>query len=101
MAPKLTCPACDSRMQGKSLLSQFSLKPYRVCPDCGARYTSDTRSKRRQVPILCLVLLALGLSLAIGIYGSAWLVPAVLSHMVLWSYVVYAFSKLAYVPYRN
>ena len=101
MARQLRCPWCDSDMRGASLLSLYTLKPYRTCPDCKAKYTSDPDSRKRQLPIAILCLLVLGLSLAVGAEGSGWLVPAVLSYIALGAYLFYTLSRIRYVKYLN
>lgn len=88
-------------MRSWSLSPYYSLKPYRVCPDCGTKYTADQKTKQRQVPIIILTLIVLGLSIAVGLMGVTWLLPAMLSHIVLWSYVGYTVSKVVYVQYRD
>jgi uncharacterized protein (DUF983 family) len=101
MPPQMNCPACGSDMRSRSLWSHYSLKPYRVCPDCNAKYTSDSKSKRRQVPILALALSTLGLTIAVTLRGSDWVWPAFMSHIVFWVYVGYALSKITYVRYHD
>jgi len=101
VARQLCCPWCGSDMRGASLLSHLTLKPYRTCPDCNAKYTSDPNSRKRQLPIAILCLLVLGLSLAVGAKGSGWLVPAVLSYITLGAYLYYSLSRIGYVKYRN
>lgn len=101
MPPQMNCPVCSSDMRSRSLLSHYSLKPYRVCPDCQARYTADSKSKRRQVLIAILALVALGLTAAVRFEGLGWLLPAVASYIVLWVYVGYALSKIVYVRYPD
>ncbi len=88
-------------MRSRNLLSNFSLKPYRVCPDCNAKYTADPKTKKRQRPIAVLALTALGLTAAARLEGAVWLLPAVVSHAILWIYVGYAASKVTYVAYRD
>ena len=58
-------------------------------------------TKKRQVPIVLLILIALGLTVAVGLRGFIWLLPAVLSHIILWVYVGYAVSKVTYVQYPD
>ena len=99
MPPEMNCPVCDSDMRSKSLLSHYSLKPYRVCPDCKAKYTSDPNTKKRLLPILVLTMVALSLTLAAHFKGFIWGVAAVLGYVVLWVYVAYAVSKITYVKY--
>ncbi len=101
MPPQMNCPVCGSDMRSRSVLSHYSLKPYRVCPDCNAKYTADSKTKKRQIPILILALTALGLTFAVRLNGFVWLLPAVVSHIILWVYLGYALSKVAYVQYRD
>jgi transposase-like protein len=101
MPPQMNCPACGSDMRSRSLWSPLSLKPYRVCPDCNAKYTSDSKSKRRQVPIMVLALISLGLSIGVTLRRSDWLLPAFVSVIVLGVYVGYAVSKITYVRYHD
>lgn len=101
MPVQMNCPVCGSDMRSRSLLSYYSLKPYRVCPDCNARYTSDAGTRTRQLPIAILALIASGLTIAASIKGLVWLLPAVVSHIVLWSFIGYHLSKMTYVPYPD
>jgi len=101
MPPQMHCPACGSDMRCRSLLSHYSLRPYRVCPDCNEKYTSDSKSKRRQVPILVLGLITLGLMIEVTLKGSVWILPAFVSLIVLWVYVGYALSKVTYVRFHD
>jgi len=101
MPPQMNCPACNSDMRSRSLLSYYTLKPYRVCPDCHAKYTTDRKSKRRQIPIVLLGFLSLGLTAAIRTLGSVWILAALASYVVLWAYVGFALSKVFYVRYPD
>jgi hypothetical protein len=95
----MNCPACGGDMRSMSLLSRYSVKPYRVCPECNAKYTAEPETRRRQVPLFFLVLVALGLTFAASLRGMAWLLPAVASHVVPWACIGYTLSKVAYVRY--
>ncbi len=99
--PRMICPVCGSDMRSRSLLSHYSLKPYRVCPDCNAKYRADPKTRKRQIPIALLALTALVLTLAVGLEGMAWLLPAIASHIILWVYIGYAISKTVYVRYPD
>ena len=101
MPPQMNCPACGSNMRSRSLFSHYSLKPYRVCPDCNARYTTDLNTRKRQIPIALLGLNALGLTFAASLKGVVWLLPAVVSQIILWVYVGYALSEVIYVKYSD
>ena len=97
--PKLDCPVCGSDMRSRSLYFNYSLKPYRVCPDCGARYCSDPVSKNRLWLIILLAMLVMGLTIIARFNGSYWWGLVVLNHVALWGYLVYAVSKITYVKY--
>lgn len=99
--PAMNCPACGSDMRGRSLLSQYSFRPYRVCPDCGSKYTVDSTTKKRQFVILALALSAFALTAAVYFRGVTWLAPLVLAHIVFWIYLGYVISKITYVPYGD
>ncbi len=101
MPPKMNCPMCGSDMRGRSLLSHHSLKPYRVCPDCGGKYTADPKTKQKQIPIIVLALIALGLTAAVSFKGVSWLLPAIVSHIILWGYVGYSASRVVYVQHLD
>jgi hypothetical protein len=102
MSPQmLCCRVCGSDMRSRSLLPHYSLKPYRVCPDCNGKYTEDSKTKKRQIPIRILALTAMGLTFAASAKGLVWLLPAVVSHIVLWACVGYVLSKLVYVQYPD
>lgn len=97
----MTCPICQSDMRSRNLLSHYSLKPYRVCPDCQGRYTADARTKKRNRVIAVLGLLTIALSIAGLNYGFPWGVASFLAGTVLLVYVGYGLSKLKYVEYRD
>ena len=101
MPPKMTCPMCGSDIRGRSLISQFGLKSDRVCPDCGGKYTSAPKTNRRQFPIIFLAFIALGTVTAVGLNGLGWLLPAILSNIILWCYVGYAVSRTNYVQHYD
>ena len=76
------CPVCDSDMRNRSLLSHYSLKPYRVCPYCKTKYTTDPKTRRRQIPIVILALISLGLTFVVHLKELGWLLPGVLSFFI-------------------
>lgn len=82
-------------------MSHYSLKPYRLCPDCNSKYRADLKTRKRQVPIFILALIALGLTFAVSLKGFVWLLPAVVSHIILWAYIGYTLSKVTYVQYPD
>ena len=73
----------------------------RACPDCNANYTTDSKTSKRQIPIMIPALVALVLTAAASCKGIARRLPAVVSHIILWACVGSALSKLAYVQYPD
>lgn len=57
--------------------------------------------KVRQVLIIVLTLITLGLFIGVTLKGSAWLLPAVVSLVILWAYVGYVVSKVTYVLFHD
>ena len=61
----------------------------------------EVYTKKRQIPIVILALTALGCTIAIALEGSSWLLPTIVSNIILWVYVGYAVSKVSYVKYQD
>lgn len=83
------------------MLSQYSFRPYRVCPDCQAKYTTDARTKGRALVTVVFALITMALSFAGTRIGFPWGLAAFLSGTGLLVYVGYTLSKLEYVEYRE
>ena len=81
------------------MFASYSLKPYRVCPDCGARYHADPATRRRLWLIIFLALLVFGLTMVAALQGAWWWGLVVLGHLAFWSYFAYALGKMTYVEY--
>lgn len=95
------CPVCGSDMRSRSLLPQFRFKPYDVCPDCGAKYRFDARTRRRALIMVVLALLQLALSTAGLRLGFPWGLAAFFGGVGLLVYVGYTLSKMSFVQYRD
>lgn len=101
MSAKMNCPVCGSDMRSRSMLAHYSLKPYRVCPDCQAKYTVDTSTKRRQLLLAVFAVMTLMLSVAAYLNGFPWSLATFLSGTGLLIYVGYTLSKMRYVEFRD
>lgn len=99
MPNKMSCPICHSDMRNRSLFSHYSLKAYRVCPDCQARYTVDAKSKKRRLVIAILGFLTIALSVAGITLGWPWGLAAFLSGTGCLVYAGLVLSKMEYVEY--
>lgn len=101
MPGKMSCPNCHSDMRSRSLYAHFSLKPYRVCPDCQAKYTTDRSSRKRSLVVALIALLTLALSVAGIMIGFPWGLAAFFGSIGLLGYVGYFLSKIEYVEYHD
>lgn len=88
-------------MRTTRMLAQYSLKPYRACPDCQSKYTTDKRTKRRAALIAVLALMTVGLSAHAMVNGFPWGIAPAMSGTALLVYVGYALSRTSYVEYRG
>ena len=88
-------------MRTTRLLAQYSLKAYRVCPDCQSKYTTDRRTKRRAALIAALALTTMGLSAHAFMHGFPWGIAPAVSGAVLLVYAGYTLSRMSYVEYRG
>ena len=97
MPARFSCPVCGSDMRSLGMSAHYSLKPYRVCPDCQAKLTADGQTRRRRllIGVFGILTLALvGLSLR---YGVPWGFAAGTSGAALLAYTGYTLSKMKYV----
>ena len=101
MPPQTCCLACGSDMRNRSLLSHYLLKPYRVCPDCNAKYTADRKTKKRLVLVVILAVFSLASTTAIVLKGPVWVLPSILTSIVLLAYVGYVIVKISWVRYPD
>lgn len=88
-------------MRTAGMLTQFSMKSYRVCPNCQSKYTTDKRTRRRSVWIVIFALITVGLSVRAMVMGFPWGLASVVSGTALLVYVGYTLSKMSYVEYRG
>jgi len=98
---RMICPVCGSKMLNRSIYAHYSWKPYRVCPDCRAKYTADSGTRSRQLLIAVFATLTLVLSIASYIDGSPWTWLTFLAGTGLLIYVGYTLSRMKYVEYLD
>jgi RNA polymerase subunit RPABC4/transcription elongation factor Spt4 len=101
MPQMMSCPVCGSEMRSRNLLSQQSFKSRRLCPNCGAKYTTDASTKRRGLVIAAFALFTVALSVAGHQFGFPWGVASFVGAIGLLIYVGYALSKVEYVEFRD
>ena len=101
MPRETNCPNCGSNIRIGSMKFGHSFKPYHVCPDCRAKFTTDTRTKERVVLIAIFALVTAGISTAGFIAGFPWGLVAAFSGIGLLIFSGYTLSKIRYVEYHD
>ncbi len=74
---------------------------FRVCPDCGGRFTVDADTKRRQAVAICVAIISLALTILLYFRGAQWLIPALVSYAVLGLIIYYGNRRVFLVPFNN
>ena len=101
MPPNMDCPRCGSNMRSRGMLDHYGFKPYRICPDCHGKYTTDVGTKRRAGLATVFAIFTLALSAISWFEGFPWGFAAASSGLALLIYVGYTLSKLTFVEYRD
>jgi hypothetical protein len=97
----LNCPHCKTDIQIAEIGHPGLFKDYRVCPNCSGKFTPDTKTKHRQLTCIFIGIVSLILTLLLYFEGTTWLIPAVISYIVL-SLLIYWGNKHIYlVPYNS
>ena len=96
-----TCPHCNVEIRVNELPHQGLFKSFRICPACGRSFTVDTDTKYRQA--ICLVIAVISLVFTMGLYflGSEWLVPAIVSYVVLGLLIYWGNRQVFFVAYEK
>ena len=96
-----TCPHCKIEIRIRELPHQGLFENFRVCPDCGGRFTVDTETKYRQAAFIFILLLSLAFTVLLYFRGTAWLIPALVSYVLLGTIVYWGNRQLFYVRYAE
>ena len=95
------CPHCHIEIRLRELPHQGIWTSYRVCPNCAEKFTVDPATKRRQAVCLVIAILSLVFTILLYFQGTDWLIPSLISYLVL-GWVIYWGNKQVYlVPYRK
>jgi predicted RNA-binding Zn-ribbon protein involved in translation (DUF1610 family) len=81
--PALACPHCNDAIIMRQLRHQGLFATHRICPHCGKAFTVDRDTRRRQAVCLAVALFSLVFSILLYTGIGAWLLPALLSYVVL------------------
>ena len=97
----LNCPHCHVDVRLNEIPHPGFFKDYRICPNCGGRFTPDPQTKRSQAKALVVAIVALVLTVLLYVDGTGWLIPSLVSYGVL-GLIVYRGNRRIYlVPYPH
>jgi uncharacterized protein (DUF983 family) len=96
-----TCPHCSIKIRLKELPYQGLFNSFRICPNCGGEFTVDTDTKYRQAAFIVILLISLVLTILLYCGDSKWLIPALVSYVVLGLLIYWGNKKLFFVPYQK
>jgi len=94
-----TCPHCNQEVRINELPHPGWFENYRVCPNCDEKFTVDTDTKYRQAALIVILLIVLVFTLLLYYWGPVWLIPAIVSYIVLGVLLYWGNKKLFLVPY--
>ena len=96
-----TCPHCNQEIRIRELPHPGFFANYRICPGCGGSFTVDPATKRRQAMLIVLLMVVLILTLLLYFDGTLWLIPAIVSYIILGLLLYWGNKKLFFVPYTE
>ena len=93
------CPHCNVEIRIRELPHPSFFANYRVCPNCSEKFTVDRNTKYRQAICIPLALTSLFFTGAMYFGHQNYLLPALLSYLVLAIYIYWANKRVYFVPY--
>jgi hypothetical protein len=96
-----TCPHRNIEIRVRELPHQGLFGSFRVCPKCGGRFTVDTDTKYRQAACILIAVVSLVFTISLYFRGSEWLIPALVSYLVLGLLIYWGNRQLYFVPYEK
>lgn len=96
-----TCPHCNIEILVRELRHQGLFNNFRICPDCGGRFTVDTKTKQRQAAFIVIAIISLVFTLLLYYQDSKWLTPALVSYVVLGLLIYWGNKKVFFVAYNE
>lgn len=95
------CPHCNIEIRVRELPHQGIWKNFRICPGCGGYFTVDTKTKYRQAIFLLIAVVSLILTLLMYYQGSEWMIPAIVSYIILGIVIYWGNKHVFFVPYQE
>lgn len=97
----LTCPHCSHEIRIRELPHQGFFKNFRICPNCRGSFTVDTDTKYRQAICIFIAIISLVITVLLYFRGTDWLIPAILSYVILGLIIYWGNKHVSLVPYQN
>ncbi len=95
------CPFCQEKIVLRELPYQGLFKTFRICPKCGGRFTVDIETKRWQAVCLIIGMISLCFTLLMYYVGSAWIMPSLLTYIILALIIYWRNKRVFLVPYKD
>jgi hypothetical protein len=95
------CPFCKCEIHLKELPHQGFFNNYRVCPSCEEKFTVDRKTKKRQAILIVIALISLTFTILLYLKGTDWLIPSVISYIIIGVLIYWANKRVFLVPYKN
>jgi len=96
-----TCPHCTIDITVREVPHQGLFDNFRICPNCGGRFTVDTDTKYRQAILIFIALISLAFTIMLYFQGLEWLVAALVSYVVFGLLLYWGNRKMFLVPYQK
>ena len=96
-----TCPHCRIEICLQELPHQGLFNSFRICPGCGGKFTVDSDTKYRQTIFIFIALISLVFTILMYFRGLEWLIPSLVSYVVLGLLVYWGNRQLFLVPCRK
>lgn len=74
-------------------------KNFRLCPECGGKFTVDADTKYRQAAFIVIALISLAFTLMLYFGDTEWLIPALVSYVVLGALIYWGNKKVFFIAY--
>jgi len=97
----LTCPHCKKHIRIQELSHPGLFKNYRTCTSCGGKFTPDIHTKYLQAICILLAIVSLGITLLLFFDGTSWLVPAIITYLILAALIFWGNKRMFLVAYEN
>ena len=93
------CPHCNIDICIRELKYQGFFKGFRICPNCKGCFTVDPKTQYRQAVFIIIAIISLVLTILLYFKGSKWLIPALVSYVILAILIYWGNKKVFFVPY--